>query len=385
MSTQPVILDFRLSFIWTETLLGLLNKALKPKPSFEFLTQSSSYEQLFREVQQSGPSDNGLDVPWKGSREHFWNFYLPGSAGGQVSGKQAWEHLVPLRAKPSLKVDKWPNGQLILEGFYYPHGLAAVCTFRCQGRFAPEEVRDLAYSIRYDELFSVTVADKQQDLSLTNLARKALDGLREAAVESGDQPGRRRDPFEPFSLLTVVKGEDVAPTQPFPQNGPVHQMLDVLSYWPPVRTASPTAFDKATLPLYKRDAAKGSAMFAGKRGRTIWFPDKFTLRKQKVSSLNCYHRNNLRGAMQVDSMGAFVASTVAQLQTGTQLSALTFAHTKRLQAACDRLAELFNCADRTKSERVTYRSVSLKEQLRQNDLADLNTLRAALSGGADLK
>ncbi len=384
MSSQPVILDFRLSFVWTETLLGLLNQALKPKPSFEFLIQKSSYEQLFRDVQQSGPSDNGLNVPWKGSREHFWNFYLPGSAGGEVSGKQAWEHLVPIRTKPQLKVDKWQKGQPVLEGFYYPHGVAAVCTFHCQGRFAPTEVRDLAYSIRYDQLFTVTAADKQQTLTLDKLAATALDVLRATAVEPGGQAGQRRDPFKPFTLLTVVKGQGVDPTQPFPQGTPVHQMLDALCYWPPASTAPPSAFDKATLPLYKRDAAAGSAMFAGQRGRTIWFPDKFTLQKQKVSSLNCYHRNNLRGAMQVDSLGAFVAATAAQLGNGKTLNDLTFAHTKRLQAACDRLAEIFNCADPKLSQRITYRSVSLKEQLRANDLGDLNTLRAGLSGAAAL-
>lgn len=379
MSTAPIVLDFRLSFVWTETLLGLLDGTLEPKPSFEFLTLSSSYRQLFEALQQSGATA-GLNVPWRESRQHFWNFYLPGSVGKPVGGQQAWEHLVPLRAKPALTVEKSPKGQLTLEGYYYPHGLAVVCTFRCQGSFTPNQVREIAYDIRNDERFAVTADGKQQQLSLNALARKALDSLRAAAVDPGNLSGERRDPI---TLLTVIKGEGVDAEKPVPadEHDPVRRMLDVLTYWPPApETASLTDLPLITLTL-KRGTAKGSAIFARDRGRTVWFPGLFTLKKQKVPSLTCYHRNNLMGAMQVESLSALVAATAAQLQGGKELKNLKQAHKARAHNAAECLERLFRG---NKDE--TYRSDSFKRQISDNDFDALNNLRRAFSPGiADLK
>lgn len=379
MSTEPIILDFRLSLVWTETLLGLLDGTLQPKPSFEFLALSSSYKQLFETLQQPG-AVAALAVPWKESRQHFWNFYLPGSVGKPVGGKQAWEHLVPLRAKPALTVAPSPKGQLTLEGYYYPHGLAVVCTFRCQGSFTPDQVRETAYAIRYDERLAVTADGKPQQLSLNALARKALDSLRAAAVDPGNMIGERRDPI---SLLTVIKGEGVDAQKPVPEDdqGLVRRMLDVLTYWPSApETASLTPLADITLTL-KRGTAKGSAIFARDRGRTVWFPSLFTLKKQKMPSLTCYHRNNLMGAMQVESLSALVAATAAQLRGGKELKDLTSAHKARARNAADCLERLFR-GDKNE----TYRSDSFKRQISDNDLDALNDLRRALSPGAtDLK
>ena len=127
----------------------------------------------------------------------------------------------------------------------------------------------------------------------------------------------------------------------------------------------------------KPATAKGSVFYASGRGRAIWFPGLFTLQKQRVSSLSCYHRNNLMGAMQVDSLGALVAGTAALLRNGTALSDLTAGHKARSRRACECLERLF-----TGDRRMTYRSDSLKEQVRRDYLSDLNDLRRTFSPGA---
>jgi|SRR5271165_761182 len=379
MSTEPVILDFRLSFVWTETLLGLLDGTLEPKPSFEFLTLSSSYKQLFEAIQKPGATA-ALNVPWRESRQHFWNFYLPGSVGKPVGGKQAWEHLVPLRAKPPLTLDKWSKGQIVAEGFYYPHGTAVVCTFRCQGRYKPEQVQELAYAIRYDERFIATADGKQQQLSLNKLAGLARNLLRAQAVKPGDTPGLAKD--DPFTLMTVIKGEGVAPEQPIPtdEKNPVWRMLGVLAWWPTNPVAA-TVADFVRMPLtLKKGAAKGSAAIAGPRGSTAWLPDLFTVQKPKKPSLACYHRNRLMGAMQVESLGALVAAVAADLRAGMELKDFTSSRKTRARNACECLEGLLG-GDKDQ----TYRSDTFRRHIDDNYLKALNELRGAFSPGiADL-
>jgi hypothetical protein len=372
MSTTPLILNLRLSFIWNEPMLGLVSGGLQAKPDYMFLTQSSSYKEAFDSAQQ-GSNPLALAVPWNGPRHHFWNFYLPGSSGESVGASQAWEYSVPLRSKlSSFSIGRSAKGQLILEGYYFPLGIAVICTFHCQGRFSPEQARKLAYETRYVERFDVTIQGNPQQLSLSGLAFKALDSLR-TGVDPSDKPSPRPDPS---TLLTIIKGEGVNPMDPF-ENPEVHRMLEVVTSWPPdPDTATPTPLAKAGLTV-KPATAKGSVFYASGRGRAIWFPGLFTLRKQRVSSLSCYHRNNLMGAMQVDSLGALVAGTAALLRNGTALSDLTAGHKARSRRACECLERLF-----TGDRRMTYRSDSLKEQVRRDYLSDLNDLRRTFSPGA---
>jgi hypothetical protein len=377
MSTTPVIQDFRLSFVWNETLLGLMTGALQPQPAYTFLTQNSSYTQTFDTAQQ-GSNLLGLTVPWNERRQHFWNFYLPGSAGGLVSARQAWEYSVPLRSKLPFTIDRSQKEQAILEGYYFPHALAVVCTFRCRGHFSPGEVRELAYSIRYNERFTVSILGAPQQLTLSAVANMALNLLRTMAVKPANSPGTRR---EPWTLLTVIKAVGSDPKQPFAEHDEVHRMLEGVTRWPPdPDTATLTPVAEAGLET-KTGTAKGSVHYAADRGRAIWFPGLFSLQKRRVCSLSCYHRNILMGAMQIDSLGTLVAGTAALLRNGTRLYELSAVHKARARKACDCLERFF-----TGDKRLTYRSKSFKEQVLRNELADLNDLRKAFSPGVeDLK
>ena len=90
--------------------------------SFQFLRKSEQYRQAFENA-LAGRDPNGLEVPWyKRKKQFFWKYYLAGPALERVSGRQAWEHVVPLRVKLPLTVKDWKKGIVTVEGFYYPTG-----------------------------------------------------------------------------------------------------------------------------------------------------------------------------------------------------------------------------------------------------------------------
>jgi len=374
MSTSIVIRDFRLSFIYTELCLEVISGKIRPTPGFAFLSQGNIYKDRFESVQ--APRDPlGLQPPWReGESQRFWKRYLPGAVLDAVSGRQAWERLVPVRSRLPLAVKGWARGQVLLEGFYYPHGLALLITVKCQEALTLSEVVKLAYAIRRSERFSVQNNQQRLTLNLRALSQRALDSMRSAALAPTAAKGVQR---EPFTLFTVVRAEGDGLTTEVATNGDIHNALEAITEWPPDPAAVtlPSMSDVSCLPL-KLGIAKGSLLYAHQRGRVVWFPGLFTSQDKTISSLACYHRNHLFGSMQVDSLGGVVAGTAAWLRNGMPLSALARPHWTCARNACECLETIYGG-----DKRLTYRSQSLKRQIQQNDLADLNELRRAFAPG----
>ena len=373
MSIPLVIQDFRLSFVWTEMLLDVIGGSVQPTAAFAFLAQGDLYKNTFESV-QLGQHPLGLEPPWpRAKSQRFWKRYLPGAVLDSVGGRQAWQYLVPFRAKPPLNVKSWRKGQLSLEGFYYPHGLAFAITARCSGPLSMDEVLKLAYAIRHSEKFAVQTNGTTRQLGLGALAQEGLDSLRQNVLGPSVMGPRR----ERFTVFSVVRAEGDSLATNVANNPNIHRALESITNWPPDPAAItlPPLSDVACLPL-KSDSAKSSVLYVRQRGRALWFPGLFTS-QNRISSLACYHRNHLLGSMQVDSLGSVVAGTAASLRNGTALSALAGWHRACAQNACDCL-ERIHAGDK----RLTYRSQSLKKQIQENDLADLNELRRAFVPGA---
>jgi len=372
-STPPVELtvqDFRLSFVWVETNFGIFAPTAKLADSLQFLNKSERYRQVFENIlADKGPA--GLEVPWhKRKKQFFWKYYLAGAALEAVSGRQAWEHLVPFRTKLPLTVKDWKKGTVTVEGFYYPHGLALAVTFRVNGPLTLDGAVELAYAIRDGEEKFVTLEDRPER-SLDDLAEDALTQMRQTLFQQGGTPGK---PSEPFTIFTLVKGD---PFTPFSPGGPVHLALQSVTEWMPDReTATLRPVADVQVPL-RGSAAAGSILFKRPRGRAVWLPGLFAKKDPKKPSLGCYHRNLLFASLQVDSLGSLVKGTYDLLRNDTPLRKLDMTLKTCAGNAIDRLGELYQ-GDKD----YTYRSNSPKAQIDQNYLPHLNHLQGIMKPGA---
>ena len=224
-AATPTILDFRLTFLWVETILDIVSGAADLAELFTFLRKSNRYGQVFEAV-LAGKSQTGLEAPWqKHKKQFFWKYYLAGAALDLVSGTQAWQHLVPLRIKPPFAVKDWKHGHVMIEGFYYPHGLALAATFTVVSSLTLDQTVELAYAIKDgEERFLVERDRLQASSTLESLADDAFKWMRDS-LGKGVKPGKRRDVF---SIFTVVKA---VPMIPFEPSGQVHRAFQAVTEW----------------------------------------------------------------------------------------------------------------------------------------------------------
>jgi hypothetical protein len=375
MSTSPTttppsltIKDFRLTFVWVETILDPISGAVQLDAPFNFLQKSNVYQHVFAKV-LVGVSGLNLQVPWRTHKEQFfWKYYLSGADLEAVGARQAWEHLVPLLTKLPFSVKNWKQGNITIEGFYYPHGLALAVTFRVVGSFTLDQVVTLAYAIKDgDEKIPAEGPKGPVVCTLDSLARDAFKYMRES-LGKGINAGKRRDAF---SIFTVVKAQ---PGTLFVSDGPVHQAIQAVTEWPPDwETAGLLPVQDVQVPTKGSDS-RGSILFARPRSRGVWLPGLFASNRLKKPSLSCYHHNLVYGCMHVDSLGGLVEGTLGLLKD-TPLANLDPTLKSCARNAIDRLDELYS-GDRKQS----YRSYSLKKQI-ENEIKDLDALRGYMNPG----
>lgn len=378
MSIPLMVRDFRLSFIWSELLLDLIDGKSHPTAAFAFLAQGNLYKETF-EASQRRQHPLRLEPPWEEKKsQRFWKRYLPGAVLDSVGGKQAWECLVPFRSRPPFRVKESQNQELSLEGFYYPHCLAVVITARCLGKFSLDDATKLAYVTKHSQKFTVETNGQSQMLGLGALAQEMFDSLGTPALGSPARGLQR----EPFTVFTLVRGEGDGVSSDIEQNKEIQTALEVITRWPPnpaainvpplsdVVIASHELSQRLKCPELSGDAPTGSVIYVHRHGRALWCPGFFTSQNTSLTSLACYHRNQVFGSMQVECMGSMVAAAAAQLRNGVPLANMVGPPRACAENAC-------KCLERIHGgdKRVTYASLSLKKQIQENDLADLNELR----------
>ena len=172
----PTILDFRLTFLWVKTILGIFSNSSRVAAPFTLLRKSNLYRQSFEDILE-GKSKLGFEAPWqKYKKQFFWKYYLAGPALDSMSGRQAWEHLVPLRTTFPFAVKAWQHGHVTLEGFCYPYGLALAVTFRVVGSLTLDETVRLAYGIKDgEEKFLVVRGGMQSPRNLEQIVDDAFE------------------------------------------------------------------------------------------------------------------------------------------------------------------------------------------------------------------
>jgi hypothetical protein len=358
------IRDFRLSFVWFETNLALL-ESMEGNAPYSFLGRSSTYSSKFDQANR--PDAQELQAPWpKPSGQRFWTFYLR-MTPGSVGGADAWRALVPLRATPPFELTApWLQGKVSSELCYYPHGLAWIVSARCAEALSLEKAVDVAFRLRNGAKLDVQWKEGPASLSLDAIAQAALPRIRATALGKAAAAGAVT--LTPLSVFTVVSGDGVDPNEAVPEEHEIHRSLEAVTAWRPTWQADKLpALDDARVGI-RKSAPKSHLVYGSKRGRAVWFPELFLSTGAGVQSLSCYHRNLTLLSMQVESLSGLLAEVDRRITAGNVLQQGVVQCAKQ---AARLLETLYTGTDATYGEAATYRSGSARAQLDRNDLVPM--------------
>lgn len=355
--SQVAIRDLRVSFIWVETSFDLLRDAQPSGAPMPFLGRSHLYAAQFAAM----PA--GLGAPWpKPSKHNFWRNYLQCDPF-KMEPSQAWRFLVPFRKVPLPVGGAVASQRVAAEGFFYPHGIGLVVTVTDTAERKLFDAVAASFLFRTDS--SVVIADPKggRAVTLDQCADECFDVLRAAAFGAAAVGGVRS--LNPFTVATVVRGEGAGPLV---AGGPVHRALEAWTGW---HTSWQT--DTLTDPAKAVVATRGGgsrALYASRRGRAVWFPERFTVPGR---ALSCYHRNLALTSLQVESLGAAVTRTLA-VSGGADLTSLSVHHHESVGHASDMLARFYGGPE------TMYRGWSAPRQITDGDLVTpINKLRDLMS------
>ena len=367
----PTVSDVRLSLIWTQTHTQQLGNP-QPVGGMNWLGRRVAYAARFSSVAALTAPLDGLSAPWpRPSGQLFWTRYLGGTQLGDMPGDTAWMNLVPFRtsAHVTLKAP-WLLGRVVVEGFYYPHGSALVVTALSSNTGGLAEAVEFAFQVRRHGAFGLTWrggAGESMTVTLPEVANVCLERLAAEAV-GAQAPILNRTP-EPFTVLTVVKGQGADSTMAVPQDGEIHRALEAMCSWSPgwkTQTLTPLAL--ATIKARAANAA-GDIVYGRPRGRAVWFPRLFQDASPGGHALGCYHRNLTLLTMQVESLSALVQATAVAVRGPARLPV---AHIDCATFAGDLLGRLYSAATDV------YRSWSPRAQIDQNAMVTpINAVRDA--------
>lgn len=366
----PQTSDLRISFIWTETFFDLLSHPQPPHAPFNFLGRESTYRPFFEEALNSKTGKSGLTTPWhQPAGRSFWKFYLENRNPDQINGHQSFQALVPLRGQVPVTIKAaWFPGTIFPEVFFYPHGTALIITARYTHTVTLPDAIDIGFKVRREDQFDVQWKNDgtSEHVSLDTLAEKCLAVLRALAL--GSEAGSGVHPFEPFSILTVVRGEGVDPGVPLAQGSDLHRMLEAVTAWDrDAQSYQLPELTDANVNLKLKSQLPGHVLYGHRRGRAIWFPHRFLQPTLPRRPLACYHRNLVATSAQVESLSQFASATAEKSRNGT-IAPIVRDYAKR---AVIMLGLLYGGV-RDK----TYRTWSSRAQIEQNGfVADINYIR----------
>lgn len=377
--------DIRLSFIWVETLTGLLASPGRDGASLSFVGSGAGYAAAFDTLLGGGALPEGLEPPWRNLKaQRFWRGYLSRDAGKPLTGARLRRNLVPFRLKlPHTLEAAWQPAagqappQLTLEGFLYPFGIALVVTAQSQGSLTLDETVDLAHRIKRNGRYTISGPGLQKaDLPLYAAADRLLAVLRRKALGPDASPGANFDQ-DPFSVVTILRasGRDAAAV-PL-AGGEVHRALNALSHWPPnYQQAKLASLEKARR-VTDSAMASSCVLYTTRRGQAVWCPDRFGGAPGTQHSLSCYHRNLTLAALQVESLCG-LTSAAAEVVRSQGAAGLPSAFRDCATFAAGILGTLYGGA-----RGATYCSSSISRHIELNDRAgDIELVRRELLGDA---
>lgn len=373
---MSMVNDFRLSFIWMQAYPDLMDEPQPEKAPFEFLGRNGSFAAAFEMVRDNPNGPTGLTVPWnQPAGKTFWTYYLEGEQS-IVNGDMAWKAIVPMRTRPEVAPEApWSQGkirQINLEAFYYPFGIGLVFTARCVGKFDLTSMVDLSFDIRQRKRFRIRWQDEPEaELTLSAFADRLLSKLQWAALNQ--KPSSIVTNLnDPFSVLTVVQGDDVALNARVAAGGEIHRALEAVTTWN--ENADPTNELKILsdhwLPARFRD--ESHLFYAHRRSRAVWYPSRFLPSPEKTHSMACYHRNLWSASLQIESFGVLSELVSKRRRDGREPIGTFLDVARRAGGVAGRM---YGGVD-------TYRTSSARKQIDDKWLASINSMRAFVQQSA---
>ncbi len=383
------ITSFLLSLIWAETHLELLEQDPPGEAPMKFLGRPDQYATNFNQAQHllKVRTPQTLSPPWtpRTRGQHFWTRYSGGLTNANVSGHLAWQKLVPFRAALPLHLTtsaslNYPPFEL----FFYPHGIAFVCTipWEVDSPSSLEEATKTALDMRYDQQHRVSWADEGDKLyagikwpvkagtglSLDQLANQGMNIARTLAFGTAASAGRSIDP-KPFSIVTILKGQEADLTKAPESNGDIQRALNALTGWQKIRAgAAALSFNEQVSLGLGKDAGVADVLYGQTRGRVIWYPSRFVTEDVDILyGLQCYHRNLVFASLQTESLCGLAQVVAERIQTGAAMSAY---QREVATKAGGTLGLLYG------GHQDTYRSFSPRRQIDDNHWVDeVNSMR----------
>lgn len=302
------IRNFRLSFIWVDTVPGLLDGAA-PQAPFAWLGRRGDFIYRFDQAQAVHGSQPGVPqpgVPWcePDSGHTFWQHYFENKSDLRgITGSQAWKRLAPLRRN-------LPNGvaaggacsDVRIAGFFFSHGTALAVTLNLRGQAAtPIEAAKLAMTLRHDAVLALPDAPKSL-LTLDALAaalRKRIHGTDLAGLAV--HPGAN----QPFSIFTVLEADGLTPLSDAKDGDDTHRALEGVTRWNPNFALVDLAQHPLAEALMKPSThlgLKSDLVYVRRSGAAIWLPRLLHSGQAGRKTLSCYHNNMLHGSIQLRSL-----------------------------------------------------------------------------------
>lgn len=317
---QIKISDLRLSWIWTEVFPDLLLNNSEIVSRFTGLGTQDGYSNTHEKAKKR---EDGLSLPWTTLKEKrcpqfFWQYYLENRDPKEITAKEAWRKLVPIREALRWTTEAaWLPGQLRLECFHYPHGLALAVTVRIAKELLLDAMLQKAIEVSSHGQFDVEWSGFVRQLSLSALASEALNHFRKQTFGPQTKQGLRSS--KPFTVATVIQGTNVDKNAWVQENGAIHRALYALCHWD-------KGYDSVQLPslddnqLGIRAHPAGHVLYRSRTGRTVWFPDAFLPRPfEKKTSMSCYHRNLTFASIQTESLARLMVLARDHLISNTTL------------------------------------------------------------------
>ena len=426
MATLPRLREIRLSFIWRETFSSLLTGE-RPAAPMAFFGDEQAHAGKFAEVQRQAAEQaaavarrvaalrtSGSDLttlareaaaarqqiydglrapaaltppwPWLGRRyvHHFWQWYLGNQRPEDLPPAEAWRFVVPLRGSFPFRMGTAELGptaraRIMLDGFFYPHGVVAVIVVRLllrqpeasgapaggeqRGGLVVQQAMRHALQVRWKARLPLTLASGEAEAwTLAELAEQMLADLRQRALG----PGGRSDfrPVEPLSVATVIQGSGVGSSYAVSPGSTTHGFLEGLCTWQRDWNKRQDLRDPAKANLFFRDEDPPRSLLYHLAGaRAVWLPDQFTAAGGPAKhSLGCFHRNQTLLLMQTEMLARL---PVLYTNLEDQQKPVPPALASLARAAAERLSLLYS-AGRGSFEGVTYQSLSAKAFLDNN-------------------
>jgi len=312
--------DLRLTFIWSECQPDILQAG--DSFPFAFLSSPAAYKPSFKAaLQASQQGVKGFVAPWDNTHNNlFWRNYF-GFSLDKLSGNQAWEHLIPLMYQSGIKIHTPGSATPVSSKlFFYPFGQSLALTIRLRGNWPLDKAVDEALQARHSKQFTVEALVSDANMTIEAVAKYCLALGREMMFGPG-QPCGQISPT-PFSIVTIIQGDGADPGIDLlndPEQGNIQKALQGLVSWQKnwQHAIQPDlSNDNIRLDIGAQISSTGDVLYAGKRGRAVWFPGHFTTPAGKTHTLSCYHNNLSIATLQTESLLNFLGTIGQQIEQG---------------------------------------------------------------------